>query len=561
MKLIYITSKGYPASTADHIYVRELARGFANELKENFLLVVANDRGDDLARIPHRAFPFAFKRLRTLQYAFALPRFMKEELLIGGDTVFFSNDPYLLIVLGVLRRLFGYRYRIVSDWHMLFGRMRTRLATRASDHAITTSRRLKAKLIEMTDTCEDRISVVYGGTALRDPIGKKEARKALNLPEDRFIVAYGGFFTTMGMEKGIGLMVRALAELPSDISMLFVGGKKEEISRYTKEACSLGVLNRCFFYERQSQEELFRFECAADVLAIPYPDEPHFRDYGFPMKIYEYLMAGRPLIYSNLGIIEEAATGYGESFIAGDANDFARVVAALRDDKEKADALGAAARTNAVQNTWESKAFRILETIRDDYFQFPKAYILQNMSEGSYEADTLITTVRERGQEAILDIGCGKVKRGTIGLDYIAGPHVDIVSDLDRGLPFSDESLDGIIMYHSLEHVVDPVHLLEECHRTLKTGGTLDIKVPHHSNVSAYQVHHNTYWNSYSLDPIITEGAKSNEQKMLFRVVKKELNLVKFRFLNSFFSKRLFIYETYLYRVFPCYEIRFLLEK
>ncbi len=183
------------------------------------------------------------------------------------------------------------------------------------------------------------------------------------------------------------------------------------------------------------------------------------------------------------------------------------------------------------------------------------------MSGTKLQAEELLKVVRKSGQKAVLDIGCGKVKRGTIGLDHIAGENVDIVSDLEKELPFPDKSLDGIIMYHSLEHVINPVAVLRECRRVLKEGGIIDIKVPHHSNVSAYQIHHKSYWNYYSLDPLVSEGDKSNEQERLFTVVTKELNLTKFKSLNGFFSKRPFLYETYLYRLFPCYEIHFILRK
>jgi ubiquinone/menaquinone biosynthesis C-methylase UbiE len=173
----------------------------------------------------------------------------------------------------------------------------------------------------------------------------------------------------------------------------------------------------------------------------------------------------------------------------------------------------------------------------------------------------LLNHHKEKGKQIILDIGCGKVKRGTIGIDRFPGVLVDVVADFGKGIPFPDNSVDGIIMYHSLEHVSDPVFVLEECHRILKNGGLLDIKVPHHSNISAYQIHHRSYWNYYSLDPVVSTGGKSNEQQKLFSLISRELNLIKFKFLNTFFSKHPFIYEMYFYRIFPCYEIHFILKK
>lgn len=52
--------------------------------------------------------------------------------------------------------------------------------------------------------------------------------------------------------------------------------------------------------------------------------------------------------------------------------------------------------------------------------------------------------------------------------------------DITKGVPFSDDTLDGILMAHVLEHFsVQPAQtLLKECLRTLKPGGVLMVSVP-----------------------------------------------------------------------------------
>lgn len=46
-----------------------------------------------------------------------------------------------------------------------------------------------------------------------------------------------------------------------------------------------------------------------------------------------------------------------------------------------------------------------------------------------------------------------------------------IVTNLDRGLPLQDGSIDAIIMSHVIEHVADTDLLVKECYRVLKPGG------------------------------------------------------------------------------------------
>ena len=51
--------------------------------------------------------------------------------------------------------------------------------------------------------------------------------------------------------------------------------------------------------------------------------------------------------------------------------------------------------------------------------------------------------------------------------------------------PWKDNSILGIYMFHLLEHFPDPKPILQECHRILRPGGFLHIKVPHSSCVSS----------------------------------------------------------------------------
>jgi SAM-dependent methyltransferase len=80
----------------------------------------------------------------------------------------------------------------------------------------------------------------------------------------------------------------------------------------------------------------------------------------------------------------------------------------------------------------------------------------------------------------ILDIGCGRNKHpGAIGLDFMDLPGVDVVADLNKGLPFDDESFDVVMANQVLEHVQNLVELIYEIRRVLKPGGLLVAHVPY----------------------------------------------------------------------------------
>ena len=82
-----------------------------------------------------------------------------------------------------------------------------------------------------------------------------------------------------------------------------------------------------------------------------------------------------------------------------------------------------------------------------------------------------------------LNLGCGRLRiAGYLGVDSEPGEAVNVVWDLTRHpWPWGDASVDGVIAWHSLEHLpgYELANALEEVHRVLVTGGTLYVKVPY----------------------------------------------------------------------------------
>jgi len=77
------------------------------------------------------------------------------------------------------------------------------------------------------------------------------------------------------------------------------------------------------------------------------------------------------------------------------------------------------------------------------------------------------------------DLGCGyrRFDQRIVNLDITLSEYVDIVGDAHI-LPFADETFDGIICTSVLEHVWNPVKVVNEIYRILKKGGKIYIEVP-----------------------------------------------------------------------------------
>lgn len=90
----------------------------------------------------------------------------------------------------------------------------------------------------------------------------------------------------------------------------------------------------------------------------------------------------------------------------------------------------------------------------------------------------------------ILNLGCGnRLIKGAIQHDRIKHrPEINVAHDLNiLPWPFEDSSFDKIVALAVFEHLdIDLVASLNECHRILRPGGQVVIKLPLHDGFNAY---------------------------------------------------------------------------
>ncbi len=368
MKLIYITTKKYPGTTADHHYIGNLAKAFHAILGEDFYFVVCNTDPSTLPGIPlvQVSIPDFIKR--TLFFFFWIPWFWLTFSRKNGEkVVFFSNDQNLLSLLIFWKKTLCLSFKVTADWHMFSQTWKDGFIARYADYSITTSHKLEHAVRKLSPY--SHAYTVYGGVdttpyeEVKDKMGydKTRLREELNLPKNKFLAGYVGLFLTMGMEKGISTMIDALSELDQDVTMVFVGGRFHEIKKYEAQAASKNVLEKCIFLPVQPFDKVVKYEKAMDALVIPYPDEPHFRSYGFPMKIYEYMASVVPIIYTKLELLEEVIADCAYGILPDSPHDLAQAISTIRLQPQAASAVAMKALHKIYTWTWAEKAQNIIK--------------------------------------------------------------------------------------------------------------------------------------------------------------------------------------------------------
>lgn len=96
-----------------------------------------------------------------------------------------------------------------------------------------------------------------------------------------------------------------------------------------------------------------------------------------------------------------------------------------------------------------------------------------------------------------VELGCGTTKNdGYIGIDRFPLPNVDIVADLNTGIPLDSDSVDIIFCSHSLEHFNDLNNIISEIYRVCKHKAIVNILAPYHmESVNLANFYHKIVFN------------------------------------------------------------------
>lgn len=191
-----------------------------------------------------------------------------------------------------------------------------------------------------------------------------KARSKWNLKTDRIVVGYVGRLTTLGQEKGVATVLEGLARDKRFFGFI-VGGPEEDKKRYEKMAAKLGLTEDDVLFTGEIQAaDVPASLCACDILAMPFPDLPHYRTHMSPLKMFEYMAADRPLVTSDLPTVRDVLSEKTAVFSEpGSTESFVKALAWIHDHPENAKERAAAAAALVRHHTWQERMARILDGV------------------------------------------------------------------------------------------------------------------------------------------------------------------------------------------------------
>lgn len=187
-----------------------------------------------------------------------------------------------------------------------------------------------------------------------------QARTELGLPqkigEDKKIALYAGHFYAW---KGAEVFAKAAVTLPAIHSVL-VGGVEPDYELFKN---SYGKYLHVEVRSFQNPARMPLYYAAADVLVLPNRSESEISaKYTSPLKLFEYMAAGKPIVASDLPSISEILDDTTALFVKpDDPAALAQGIEKVLADPALGQRLADAARKKVERYTWHNRAKSILE--------------------------------------------------------------------------------------------------------------------------------------------------------------------------------------------------------
>jgi glycosyltransferase involved in cell wall biosynthesis len=191
------------------------------------------------------------------------------------------------------------------------------------------------------------------------PPAPEPARQTLNLPPAPTVMCTGHLYAG----RGADLFLALAKELPQ-AHFVWIGGRPADVEAWKSRAQSGNVTFTGFI----PNQDLPLYQSAADILLMPYSRSimgssgtADSASVASPMKMFEYMAAGRAIVTADLPVIREVLSEKNAVFCEPvDVDDWKLGIGELLTDESRRLALGRQARQDVQDYTWSARAGRIM---------------------------------------------------------------------------------------------------------------------------------------------------------------------------------------------------------
>ncbi|MGH7794181.1 MAG: glycosyltransferase family 4 protein [Candidatus Binatia bacterium] len=230
---------------------------------------------------------------------------------------------------------------------------------------VAVTEHLRNDLVSLFDVPREKTMTLANGVDLQqfaNVCTSDIARQRLGLPSADPIVVYAG---QLRSEKGVDVLVKAAAML-KNVTVVIVGGDAADKERLRQLIVELDTHN-VVLLDYVPAIEVPIYLKAANILVLPHSAKGvEAAKYTCPLKLFEYMAAGVPIVASELPAITEVVRhGQNGWLVKPDSpSALAEGIRYLLENDELASAMARRSEQDAKCYTWNHRAARIVESLR-----------------------------------------------------------------------------------------------------------------------------------------------------------------------------------------------------
>ena len=186
------------------------------------------------------------------------------------------------------------------------------------------------------------------------------ARGTLRLPDALTVMCTGHLYAG----RGTDLFLNLARKFPA-ASFIWVGGRPDDVATWRLRAAQLSNVTFTGFVPN---ERIPLYQSSADILLMPYErvitgsSGGNSAEICSPMKMFEYMAAGRAILTSDLPVLHEVLDEETAVFCAPeDSEAWEKTLGELLADENRRQRLGRCASKAVLLYTWQERARRSLE--------------------------------------------------------------------------------------------------------------------------------------------------------------------------------------------------------
>lgn len=374
-RLIYIANQRLPTEKAHGIQISKMCEAFADSGISVELVVPTRQNGN-----PQKVFEYYGIRRNFLattvpspdfywpgvldRVAFFIKQWMAAMRLVHtamrrNADIIYSRDEFSIF----LASFYSRRPLLVFEAHTFSARRKVyyRRFKRAGVKIVAISRGVRDAFVACGYNSE-KVCIAHDGVDIQQFVvvkTKEECRNLLTLPQDKKLVLYTGHLYAW---KGANVLLEAVRNFQEarDIVFVFVGGTGPDITDF-KHRVKVMELNNVMIVGHVPHSMVPLYLRAADIVVLPNSGREAISQlYTSPLKMFEYMASGKPIIASDLPSIREVLTeGVAFFFRPDDPKDLARIIEEVASNASEAEKRSRQARQSVERYSWQMRASRI----------------------------------------------------------------------------------------------------------------------------------------------------------------------------------------------------------